>query len=203
MLRYLALGDSYTIGEGIAPEGRWPRQLAGRLQALGVPLAEPRILAQTGWTCAELAAALDAAEPPGPWDLVTLLIGVNDQYRGHPPAQLGADYAALLERALALAGGRPARVLAVSIPDWGVTPFARRELRSPARIARELDACNALESKQCAARGIAFADVTALSRAAGDAADMLAEDGLHPSAAQYARWTAALLPYAERALAAA
>ncbi|MFN3311344.1 MAG: GDSL-type esterase/lipase family protein, partial [Thermomonas sp.] len=141
-LRYLALGDSYTIGEGIHADGRWPQQLAAGLRAAGIAVAEPRILATTGWTTDELSAAMDAAEPLGQWDLVSLLIGVNNQYRGLPLAEYARSFDALLARATALAAGRAERVLVLSIPDWGVTPFARRELRSPRRIAAELDACN-------------------------------------------------------------
>lgn len=201
-IRYLALGDSYTIGEGIPESGRWPLQLAERLRAAGLPIAPPRLLARTGWTTAELSAAMDAAEPLGQWDFVSLLIGVNNQYRGLPLAEYKREFDALLARAIALAGARAGRVLALSIPDWGVTPFARRELRSPRRIAAELDACNTTAADCCHARGVAFVDITGISRDGGDAAGMLAEDGLHPSAAQYARWVDAALPVAQSLLAA-
>ena len=202
-IRYLALGDSYTIGEGIDEPGRWPLQLAARLRADGLALAPPRILARTGWTTDELSAAMDAAEPLGQWDLVSLLIGVNNQYRGLPLADYARGFDALLARAVALAGARAGRVLVLSIPDWGVTPFARRELRSPRRIAAELDACNAAAAELCRARGIAFVDITGISRDGGDAPAMLADDGLHPSAAQYARWAEAALPVARALLAGA
>ena len=199
-IRYLALGDSYTIGEGIDEPGRWPLQLAARLRADGLALEPPRILARTGWTTGELSAAMDAAEPLGQWDFVSLLIGVNNQYRGLPLADYARGFEALLTRAIALAGARAGRVLVLSIPDWGVTPFARRELRSPRRIAAELDACNATAAELCRARGIAFVDITGISRDAGDAPAMLADDGLHPSAAQYARWVDAALPVARALL---
>lgn len=199
-LRYLALGDSYSIGEGIADAGRWPVQLAQRLHAEGITLAPVRILAQTGWTTGELAAAMDAAEPLGDWDFVSLLIGVNDQYRGLPLAGYAPAFDALLRRAIALAGHRAGRVLVLSIPDWGVTPFARSELRSPRRIAAELDAYNATAATCCDRLGVAFVDITGISGDCGDAADMLASDGLHPSAAQYARWVEAALPVARRLL---
>ena len=202
-IRYLALGDSYTIGEGIDEPGRWPLQLATRLRADGLALEPPRILARTGWTTDELSAAMDAAEPLGQWDLVSLLIGVNNQYRGLPLADYTRGFDALLARAVALAGARAGRVLVLSIPDWGVTPFARRELRSPRRIAAELDACNAAAAELCRARGIAFVDITGISRDGGDAPAMLADDGLHPSAAQYARWAEAALPVARALLAGA
>jgi len=198
---YLALGDSYTIGEGVEDAGRWPAQLAARLRDAGITIGEPRIIATTGWTTDELAAAMDAAEPLGDWDFVSLLIGVNNQYRGRSVDEYREEFAALLQRAIALTRQRAARVLVLSIPDWGVTPFARSELRSPRRIAQELDAYNAAARELCMAEGVAFVDITAISRT-GETADMLAADGLHPSALQYARWAEAALPAAQRLLAA-
>jgi len=198
---YLALGDSYTIGEGVEDAGRWPAQLAARLRDAGITIDEPRIIATTGWTTDELAAAMEAAEPLGDWDFVSLLIGVNNQYRGRSVDEYREEFAALLQRAIALTRQRAARVLVLSIPDWGVTPFARSELRSPRRIAQELDAYNAAARELCMAEGVAFVDITAISRT-GETADMLAADGLHPSALQYARWAEAALPAAQRLLAA-
>ncbi len=200
-LSYLALGDSYSIGEGVAEAGRWPMQLARALREAGIAIADPRIIATTGWTTDELSAAMDDAEPLGEWDFVSLLIGVNNQYRGREVDDYLGEFARLLQRAIALADARAERVLVLSIPDWGVTPFARRELRSPRRIARELDAYNAVARDACEAQGVAFVDITGISRDGGDAAAMLAEDGLHPSAAMYARWTAEALPVARGLLA--
>ena len=200
-LSYLALGDSYSIGEGVAEAGRWPMQLARALREAGIAIADPRIIATTGWTTDELSAAMDDAEPLGEWDFVSLLIGVNNQYRGREVDDYLGEFARLLQRAIALADARAERVLVLSIPDWGVTPFARRELRSPRRIARELDAYNAVARDACEAQGVAFVDITGISRDGGDAAAMLAEDGLHPSAAMYARWSAEALPVARGLLA--
>lgn len=194
MLRYLALGDSYSIGEGVEEADRWPMQLAARLREAGIAITDPRIIATTGWTTDELSAAMDATEPLGQWDFVSLLIGVNNQYRGRSVDDYVSEFAALLQRAIALSGGRANRALVLSIPDWGVTPFARAELRSPRRIALELDAFNTAARDVCEAHDVAFVDITGISRDGGDAADMLAADGLHPSAAQYARWTAEALP---------
>jgi lysophospholipase L1-like esterase len=195
---FLALGDSYTIGEGVAEDGRWPVQLATRLRAADVPLGEPRIIATTGWTTDELSAAMDGASLAPEHGLVTLLIGVNNQYRGRPLDEYRAQFVALLERAIALAG-HAEKVVAVSIPDWGVTRFA--EGRDRAAIAREIDAFNAAAAEAVRRTGAHWVDVTAASRDAGDADDMLVEDGLHPSAAQYARWTDAIFPEAVAALA--
>lgn len=199
-LSYLALGDSYTIGEGVEPEGRWPMQLAHALRAQGIPLADPRIIATTGWTTDELSAAMDAAEPLGQWDLVSLLIGVNNQYRGRDVEEYRGEFTALLQRAIALAGDRADRVLVLSIPDWGVTPFAIQSGRDRDQIARELDDYNAAACEACAARGVAFVDVAPASRARGGEDAMLADDGLHPSAAMYSQWTQLALPEAIRLL---
>ena len=198
--RWLALGDSYTIGEGVPAEGRWPVQLAAALRDEGIAVEPPRIIATTGWTTDELAAGMDAEEPLGHWDLVSLLIGVNNQYRGRSAEDYRSGFHALLRRAIALAGGRAERVLVLSIPDWGVTPFARGDDRDPARIAAELDRYNAIAATLCADHGVAFVDITAASRERGDDPAMLAEDGLHPSVAMYARWAEAALPVVRRLL---
>ena len=201
-LAYLALGDSYTIGEGVAAADRWPLQLAACLRDTGIALQDPRIIATTGWTTDELATAMDAAEPLGRWDFVSLLIGVNNQYRGRSVANYIDEFTGLLQRAIALAGGHAERVLVLSIPDWGVTPFARQELRSPRRIAQEIDTYNAAAQTVCATHNVAFVDITGISRDAGDTLQMLVEDGLHPAAVQYTRWVDAVLPVAKGLLAA-
>ena len=195
-LSYLALGDSYTIGEGIDAAGRWPVQLAAALRTHGIDLADPRILATTGWTTDELWAAMDAAEPLGAWDFVSLLIGVNNQYRGRSVDDYVGEFHRLLRRAIALAGDRVDRVLVLSIPDWGVTPFAFASGRDRQAIAADLDAYNAAARDLCVAHGVAFVDITGISRDRGGTAEMLADDGLHPSASQYARWAGAVLPVA-------
>jgi lysophospholipase L1-like esterase len=200
-LRYLALGDSYTIGEGVAEDGRWPLQLARALRGAGIPLADPRIVATTGWTTDELSAAIDAAQPLGDYDFASLLIGVNNQYRGRTADDYRAEFATLLERAIGLAGGDPGRVLVLSIPDWGATRFGRESGRDTAAIARELDAYNAAARAICVARGVAFVDITGASRAHGADAAMLADDGLHPSARAYADWAGLALPVAQGLLA--
>ncbi|MFC0679519.1 SGNH/GDSL hydrolase family protein [Lysobacter korlensis] len=199
-LDYLALGDSYTIGEGVPEDGRWPVQLARTLRAEGVPLGDPRIIATTGWTTDELLAAMDAAEPLGQWDFVTLLIGVNNQYRGRSVGDYRSQFTTVLERAQRLAGGRADRVLVVSIPDWGVTPFATANGKDPARIANELDAYNVAARDISAAHGIAFVDITPVSRERGVEPAMLVEDGLHPSGAMYTLWTDRIAPVARELL---
>jgi lysophospholipase L1-like esterase len=199
-LAYLALGDSYTIGEGVAPAGRWPVQLATALQEAGHVVAEPQIIATTGWTTDELDAGIDAAAPQGTFGLVSLLIGVNDQYRGRSVDAYRPRFTALLQRALGFAGKQPRRVLVLSIPDWGVTPYAREHNRDPMQIARELDAYNAAAQMICAEHAVAFVDITAISRERGAEPGMLVEDGLHPSGAMYTEWTRLALPVARTQL---
>lgn len=200
-LRYLALGDSYTIGEGVAPAQRWPHQLAAALRAEGVPLQDPTTIARTGWTTDELSDAIDAAAPASDHDFVSLLIGVNNQYRGRDVEGYAREFDALLARAIGFAGGRADRVLVLSIPDWGATAFGARSGRDLAQVARELDAYNAAARAICARRGVAFVDITPASRAHLNEAAMLAEDGLHPSGAMYALWTREALPAARQLLA--
>ncbi len=215
LARYLALGDSYTIGESVAPADRWPEVLVTQLRELGLDMARPQIIARTGWTTDELAAALDAAErgesvaltdsetataPTPPYALVTLLIGVNDQYRGRPAEHYRQHLRALLQRSIAYAGGHAQRVLLLSIPDWGNTPFAQQLGRDAAQVASEIDQYNALAAQESQPLGVVFIDITALTRQAVERPELLAADGLHPSALDYARWAKAALASARTAV---
>ena len=193
-IRILALGDSYTIGEGVAEADRWPVRLAAMLRGRGKAVAAPKIIARTGWTTDELSAAIDAARPDSAYDLVTLLIGVNNQYRDRSENEYRAEFRALLARAVAFAGGRATRVIVVSIPDWGVTPFANgRDRRG---IGRAIDRFNAINREEANHAGARYADITPRSRrAAGDESFVVA-DGLHPSASMYAAWLDVILPIA-------
>lgn len=199
-LTYLALGDSYTIGEAVSGQDRWPVQLARMLHAEGIALQAPRIIARTGWTADELAQAIDDAEPLGRFDFVSLLIGVNNQYRGRDVGNYREEFTTLLERAIGYAGGRADRVLVLSIPDWGATRFGAASGRDLAVVSSELDAYNAAAREIAGARGVAFVDITPASRARGMEDAMLAEDGLHPSAAMYTEWARAALPVARESL---
>ncbi len=200
MTSYLALGDSYTIGEAVPVEGRWPVQLATALRADGIALDDPRIIATTGWTTDELSEALDAAEPLGEWGFVSLLIGVNNQYRGRDLDNYREEFDALLQRAIGYAGGDADRVMVLSIPDWGVTPFGREDTRGAATIGTQIDAFNAAARALSQARGVRFVDITPVSRARGAEPAMVAEDGLHPSAAMYAEWARVAEPVAQSLL---
>ena len=196
--RFLALGDSYTIGESVAPAERWPVQLARMLQKEGVGLDEPQIIATTGWTTDELSAAIDRAPPRGPFDLVSLLIGVNNQYRGRALAEYRGQFADLLKRAIGLAGSQPGRVLVLSIPDWGVTPFARG--RDRAAIGRAIDEFNAINAEAAQGAGARYVDVTPVSRQAVVDAALIAGDGLHPSGKMYTEWARLALPAAREGI---
>jgi lysophospholipase L1-like esterase len=201
---FLALGDSYTIGEGVPEAGRWPVQLAGLLRARGIAIDPPRIIATTGWTTDELDAGIDAAHAAAPiaidHALVSLLIGVNNQYRGRSLAEYEVQFAALLERAIDFTGGEPGRVIVLAIPDWGVTPFAIQSGRDRAQIATQLDAFNLAAQRMTEARGARFVDTAPVSRERGGEVAMLAEDGLHPSATLYTRWAEAAVDAAASAI---
>lgn len=194
MLHLLALGDSYTIGEAVPPEQRWVEQWAELMQAEGHAIARPvRVIAQTGWTTDELAQAIFEAEPIGFWDLVTLLIGVNNQYRGRDLENFRREFNALLDTACAVVGHRPERVQVLSIPDWGQTPFGADCGRDLSQVGAEIDAFNGVIAEECGERGIALLDITGLTRRHSADSRMHAEDGLHPSAAMYRLWAEALL----------
>lgn len=188
--RYLALGDSYTIGESVDAAERFPVQLARTLN-----IAEPQVIAKTGWTTDELNAAIDEADPQGPFDLVTLLIGVNNQYRGRSADEYRTQFTALLQRAIGFAGGDATKVIVVSIPDWGVTPFA--EGRDRAKIAREIDQFNAINREEASRAGAKWVDITPISRRNDPA--LVAGDGLHPSGKQYTEWVRVIAPNVGRA----
>ncbi len=198
-MRFLALGDSYTIGEGVPLAACWPVQLAGRLRQAGFPISDPEIVATTGWTTVELAAGIGRVPLRPPYAVVSLLIGVNNQYRGYPRAAYRVEFSALLEQAIGFAGGEPARVVVLSIPDWSVTPFASG--RDTDAIRRQVTAFNRINRAESMSRGVHYIDVTDSSRRAIDQPDLLAADGLHPSGKMYAAWVEQILPLASRILA--
>jgi len=191
-MRYLALGDSYTIGESVAEHERWPVQLVRMLSEHGRAVDETCIIACTGWTTAELEQGIDEANPQGVYQLVSLLVGVNNQYRGLSREEYRQEFAQLLERSLEFAGGSPGRVLVLSIPDWSVTPFAADRDRDA--IALEIDLFNDLNQQESVVRGVHYLDVTTISRLAQTDASLLADDGLHPSGDMYRLWAELALP---------
>jgi lysophospholipase L1-like esterase len=202
-MRYLALGDSYTIGESVDPSERWPAQLTARLRERGLTLDDPIIIATTGWTTDDLSRAIVQTQPLGPFDLVTLLIGVNNQYRGRSEDEYRQQFHALLQRASAYAGNDPARVIVLSIPDWSVTPFAAAlgaEESSLTRIARQIDQLNAINRVETERSGAQYIDITPISREAARDRSLLAGDGLHPSGKMYAAWVQLIEPIAREGL---
>ncbi len=183
---YLALGDSYTIGESVVEELRWPMQLISRLNENGENYAGPQIIAKTGWTTNELQDAIERAETLEKYDMVSLLIGVNNQFRGYDFDQYEIEFVELLDQAIVFAGGDVKKVFVVSIPDYGVTPFGRKG--NPKKIAQELDAYNAYAKTQAAERGVRFYNITPISREAASKEKLVASDNLHPSGVMYTRW---------------
>ena len=196
--RFLALGDSYTIGEGVALDEGWPGQLTALLADEGLELAPPVIIAATGWTTEDLANGITGAHLAGTYDLVSLLIGVNNQYRGLPPERYREQFRGLLHQAIGLGGGHASRVMVLSIPDWGVTPFA--EGRDRAMISREIDGFNAINREEAAHAGVHYVDIVTVSREAGANPALTAADGLHPSGVLYGRWARLALSAARTAL---
>lgn len=191
-IRILSLGDSYTIGTGVETKDRWPTQLAGRLRNLGFELPEPVYIAQNGWTTAELLQAISSRMTGGNFDLVTLLIGVNNQYQGLDIDNYSRDFKQLIELAIKFNGGNPGGVVVLSIPDWSVTPFA--ESRNRVKISREIDQFNDANRRLSSGAGIQYVDITSLTRQVGSEAVYLADDCLHPSARMYTAWVERLLP---------
>lgn len=192
-IRYLALGDSYTIGEKVSPRNRWPNQLAELLRNDGID-SDITIIARTGWTVQELLEGIQASPPEGTYDVVSLLIGVNDQYRGYPVDGYREDFRFILGRAIEYAGGDPKRVIVLSIPDWAFTPFAGDRDSEP--ISLQIDEFNAVNLEETKNAGAYYVDVTIISRMALDDFDLIAGDRLHPSGKMYAMWAEKTLPIA-------
>ena len=187
-IRYLALGDSYTIGQGVEADERWPNQLSTALSFSNIEVEQTAIIAQTGWKTGDLLNAL-ADTTLEKHDLVSLLIGVNNQFWGQPFETFRLEFDLLLTKAKDLSEN--GRVFVVSIPDYGVTPFGGS---NSASIAEDIDMYNAYIEQQCTLENIPFVDVTKISRQLGDSSGALCSDNLHPSATQYAEWVTEMLP---------
>ncbi len=198
-IRYLALGDSYTIGESVSLGQRWPVQLADLLKQKGHPTAVD-IIARTGWTTNELWDAIRQAPPQEHYDLVSLLIGVNDEYRSGTAEHYREDFRFLLGRAIRYAGDNPKHVIVLSIPDWGVTPYAVRDSRPAAQISAEIAAFNTVNKDEAQKAGVHYVDITPISRKYINDLTLLANDGLHPSGKMYAEWATLTLPEALSAI---
>jgi len=185
-LKYLALGDSYTIGESVETKERWPMQLAARLRQAGVDMSDPIIIARTGWTTGNLQAAVDNANLGNDFDLVTLMIGVNNQFQGRSEEEYRGQFARLLQRSIIFAKGNAKHVFVLSIPDWTVTPFGSHY--DVKRMSAEVDRFNSICREETGKTAAAYVDVTPTSRQVAERSDFVAGDGLHPSGKQYAAW---------------
>jgi len=196
-IRYLALGDSYTIGESVDESERWSNQLAELIKSSFERIerdVEVTVIARTGWTTSELWEGIQARQIDPPYDLVSLLIGVNNQYRGYDINEYREQFVFLLTKAIEYAGGDPQHVIVLSIPDWGVTPFAQgREIE---QIAKDIDAFNSVNREETEKAGALYVDVTTVSREAAHDPSLISSDGLHPSGKMYAKWAKLACPAA-------
>jgi len=187
-VKYLALGDSYTIGESVAENERWPVQLTEALRKKGKNIEAPKIIATTGWRTDNLANAINIAKLKEEYGMVSLLIGVNNQYQGKPITQFTKEFEELLQTSIRLAGGKKENVFVVSIPDYGYTPFGKSKQE---KISRELDEYNKLSREITQKYGVKYFYITDISRK--DDRGLVAEDGLHPSGKQYGQWVELIL----------
>ena len=195
---FLSLGDSYTIGESVSEMYRWSVQLAGLLRKDSVDVADPDIIARTGWTTSELQEAIKATGNQKTYSLVSLMIGVNNQYRGQSQEQYRTEFRELLQTATRFADNKANHVFVLSIPDWGASPYAAGQ--NKARIAQEIDQFNAIAKDECRQAGIAYVDITPLTRSAvGDGAQF-ASDGLHYSGKQMHTWAEKAMPVVKEIL---
>ncbi len=186
MYTYLALGDSYTIGEQVPARDNFPHQTVARLRGMNMNVTDPVIIATTGWTTDELATSIREHNITDTFSFVSLLIGVNNQYRGRSIENYREEYAQLLLQAIHFAGGNPRHVFVLSIPDWGVTPFA--DGRDRAQIAHDIDAYNNACMEITTEAGANWLEITESTRNNGTNPDFLAADGLHPSGKEYGIW---------------
>jgi lysophospholipase L1-like esterase len=197
---YLALGDSYTIGQGVSENERWPVQLTARLIEDGITIDTTLIIAMTGWRTDDLLAATAEEDLGRDWDIVSLLIGVNDQFQGRAIRQYEDGLTALIQRAVELAGGRRGNVFVLSIPDYGFTPFGEADRLT---ISPDIDMFNRAARAIAAAAGVQFFDITHISRLGLERPSYVAQDGLHPSGVQYDAWVDLILDDVARLLSAA
>lgn len=195
---YLALGDSYTIGASVAESERFPQQTSVWLNTRGIRLQAPWYIATSGWTTANLLHAIEQQNPPPGFDVVTLLIGVNNQYQGRDSLEYRTQFTQCLQKAITLAGYRKNRVFVLSIPDYSVTPFAKGLDRN--RIAREIDAFNRINKSISDSAGVTWIEITTGSREALNDRTLIANDSLHFSGKEYAKWAAKLAPLMEMVL---
>lgn len=183
---YLALGDSYTIGESVPIYDSYPYQAIQILREKGFSINAPEIIAKTGWTTDELATAMNGTQFMSKYDYVSLLIGVNNQYRGKKASEYEIEFEALLKRAIVLSGNNSNHVFVISIPDWGATPFA--EGRDTKKIAEDIDAFNNINKSISEKYSVSYIEITEGSRDVKNNQALVARDKLHPSGLEYSKW---------------
>lgn len=189
---FLSLGDSYTIGESVSAADRWGVQLAGMLRNQGLDMADPDIIAGTGWTTAELQNEINSSGNQKKYALVSLMIGVNNQYRGQSQDWYRTEFKSLLQTAVNFASGKANHVFVLSTPDWGRSPFASTQDKT--QIGLQIDQFNAIAKEECQKAGIAFVDITPTTRTAAGDESQFASDGLHYSGKQMKKWAEQALP---------
>lgn len=189
-VKFLALGDSYTIGESVTADQRWPIQLIDSLNARGIECSQPRIVAVTGWRTDNLKRAIDEAKLKPDYNLVSLLIGVNNYYQGKSVENYKPEFEDLLKIAISLAGGIKSRVFVISIPDYGFTPFAKKDQE---KISKGIDAYNEANQLITKKLGVKYYYITDISRKGLDEPGLVAFDGLHPSGKMYSEWVERIL----------
>jgi lysophospholipase L1-like esterase len=197
-LAYLALGDSYTVGRLVPAEDSFPYQLVAKLKSKGFNISSPTLIAQNGWRTDELTKGIAGSGVTQKFDIVTLLIGVNNQFQGVDIDTYRVEFAQLLNTAIAYAKGNKTRVFVLSIPDWGVTPFAA--IRGPAKIAVQIDLYNKINREESEKAGVNYIDITDISRDVGNDPTYLAADHLHPSGKMYGLWVNRLSKLVEKRL---
>ncbi len=194
---YLALGDSYTIGESVPSFERYPVQTTRILNEKGIKFQSPEIIATTGWTAQDLQNAINNYHfKTLKYDLVTLLIGVNNQYQGKTLSEYKEQFAQLLQKSIELAGGNALHVFVISIPDYSVTPFAKESNKK--LIANEIDSFNEINKKISEEYKVNYINITGESRKASADNTLVASDGLHYSGKEYAIWSAMLATAIEK-----
>jgi lysophospholipase L1-like esterase len=196
MISYLALGDSYTIGEGVALFDSFPYRISQQLRKNGIDCLPPEIHAKTGWTSDELLDSLESYSLLPSYDFVTLLIGVNNQYRGRSVESFLPDLEKLIKLALQKCNEKKDRLLVLSIPDWGQTPFAKG--RDTKKISEEIDIYNEAIRSLCESRKLAYFDITSWPKENINAGNLVTSDQLHPSSEEYERWASMVVNHIKR-----